>query len=50
MGLPSEGEEDKKQLIVTSLSSIISGGIARLFCHPIDTVKAKLQVNHTLIT
>jgi len=46
MGLTAEGEQDRKQLVLTSISSIIAGGVARLFCHPIDTVKAKLQVKN----
>lgn len=44
MGLPSAEEEDRRKLVLTSISSIIGGGIARLFCHPIDTMKAKIQV------
>ena len=50
MGVPSDAEEDQKKLILTSISSILAGGIARLFCHPIDTIKAKLQVNFSYIT
>jgi len=37
-------EDSTKHFVLTSLSSIIAGGISRLVCHPIDTVKAKLQV------
>ena len=29
---------------LTSLSSILAGATARLFCHPLDTIKAKIQV------
>jgi len=44
MAITTAEEEDRRKLILTSLSSIIGGGIARLFCHPIDTMKAKIQV------
>jgi len=35
--------------MVTSLASFISGGFARLICHPIDTIKAKIQVGTSRI-
>jgi len=44
MGFTSAEEEDRRKLVLTSISSIIGGGVARLFCHPIDTMKAKIQV------
>jgi len=31
-------------VLVTSISSIISGSISRLIVHPLDTIKAKLQI------
>lgn len=31
-------------ILVTSISSFISGGIARTIVHPLDTIKAKIQV------
>ena len=30
---------------ITSASSILAGVIGKLFCHPIDTIKSRLQVN-----
>ena len=36
--------DDTKRLLATSLSSIIAGCTSRLICHPIDTLKAKVQV------
>ena len=29
---------------ITSLSSILSGMIGKLVCHPIDTIKSRLQI------
>ena len=36
--------QDQYPLLVTSISSFISGGIARMIVHPLDTIKAKIQV------
>ena len=35
---------EQYEISVTTLSSVIAGGISRLFVHPLDTIKAKLQV------
>jgi hypothetical protein len=35
-------KEEEKILMATSISSIISGMIAKLVCHPIDTLKSKI--------
>ena len=35
---------EQYEISVTTLSSVIAGGISRLLVHPIDTIKAKLQV------
>ena len=29
---------------ITSLSSILSGMVGKLVCHPIDTIKSRLQI------
>jgi hypothetical protein len=44
--MEEEGKTSKGQypILLTSLSSFFSGGIARCFVHPLDTVKAKIQV------
>jgi hypothetical protein len=45
MGGPtSSGAEINRHFALTTLSSIIAGGVARLVCHPLDTIKAKIQV------
>ena len=36
--------QDQYPILVTSISSFISGGIARAIVHPLDTIKAKIQV------
>jgi hypothetical protein len=43
--IPFSQRSDKDKLIITSMSSILAGGFARLILYPIDTIKAKLQVN-----
>ena len=35
----------EESLLVSSLSSFLSGSFSRLVCHPMDTIKAKIQVN-----
>lgn len=37
--------KDQFPLLITSLASFLSGGIARCIVHPLDTLKAKIQVN-----
>lgn len=39
--------QDKGDFVVNTLSSASAGLIGRFFCHPIDTLKAKLQVTDT---
>ncbi|OMJ79253.1 hypothetical protein SteCoe_20761 [Stentor coeruleus] len=36
--------EEQYPIVLTSISAFISGGIARMVVHPLDTIKAKLQV------
>lgn len=43
MTTPSEGS-----LTLTSLSSIFAGSFARILVHPLDTIKAKLQVQQCI--
>lgn len=38
-------EEKKDSLLLTCLSSGTAGLVGRTICHPIDTLKAKLQIN-----
>lgn len=35
---------DQYPILITSISSFISGAISRLIVHPLDTIKAKIQV------
>ena len=35
--------------MITSISSISSAMIAKLICHPIDTIKSRLQVNEIVL-
>lgn len=39
----SSGSSDKKSK-ATTIAGLITGGINKFLVHPIDTVKAKLQV------
>jgi hypothetical protein len=39
--------QDKRDFVVNTLSSASAGLIGRFICHPIDTLKAKLQVTDT---
>lgn len=35
---------DNYRLKITSFASSLAGIIGRLICHPVDTIRAKLQV------
>jgi hypothetical protein len=41
-------ESDKKILNATFISGLITGGINKFLTHPIDTLKAKMQVRFIL--
>ena len=39
--------KDQYPILITSLSSFISGGVARCIVHPLDTLKAKIQIQQS---
>ena len=43
----SSTSKDQYPILVTSLSSFISGGFARCIVHPLDTLKAKIQIQQS---
>jgi hypothetical protein len=44
MTAASSNKKSDKTVMITMVSGLFSGSIAKLFTHPIDTVKAKIQV------
>jgi hypothetical protein len=42
-----ENPEKKDRFLINTLSSATAGLIGRFICHPIDTIKAKVQVTET---
>lgn len=46
----SSGANNQHNLLITALSSATAGLVGRLICHPIDTVKSKLQASDSLLS
>lgn len=44
MTVTNSDKKSDKTVMITMISGLFSGSIAKLFTHPIDTVKAKIQV------
>ena len=44
MSPSNSDKKSDKTVFITMVSSLFSGSVAKLFTHPIDTVKAKIQV------
>jgi Mitochondrial carrier protein len=42
--------DDRIFVRITTISSIFAGIIGKIVCHPIDTLRAKIQVQRDMLT